>query len=53
MRSFAKTANQNNETRRLNNNKEIFTITAVNRLDFQTQINAKIIKEKDNFALAQ
>jgi hypothetical protein len=32
MRSFAKTASQNNETRILNNNKEIFTTAAVKRL---------------------
>lgn len=52
-RSFTKIANQNNETRGLNNNIEIFTVTAVKRLGCQTQINAKIVKDKDNFALAQ
>lgn len=50
-RSFAKIANQN-ETRGLNNI-EIFTVKAVKRLGCEIQINAKIVKDKDNFALAQ
>jgi hypothetical protein len=32
MKGFGKRATQKNETRRLNKNKEIFTITAVTRL---------------------
>jgi hypothetical protein len=37
-----------NKTRGLNNIKENFTVRKVKRLGCQTQINAKIKKEKDD-----